>query len=387
MKDLWKTLRLAAYIFALPLVATAAVSGHQLFQNDDAVTVVATPKVENSEVELVGLSDTFRQHTISADENGDVSGRVWLVDAETKAKAGLADTKVFFVKDGDIASQVYTDPDGTFDASGLSEGAYSFIVSNVEGVAVYGVNIVKDGAAGDMEVVVVAKSASKAQELLDRKNELTTSESLTSEVVRGSNVGQLVDGQLEGQLYSTYENVDFTGSTVEIFNGAGKRVATTDTDAEGNFVVEELETGYYEFVASGPQGFAAFGFEAVGSNESYTSTQDYGFNAMVTNPADSYYVSDCASCSNSSVVYDSPVMSNSFVSSPVEYAGSCSSCAGAFSSCGGGCGCGGGGLFGGGGFGGAGLGRLLGIATLAVGITAIANDSSSDPGGATPSAN
>ena len=117
MKDFWKTLRLAAYVFALPLVATAAVSAHQFFQQDDTVsTVVVTPKtVESKESELVGLNGTFRQHTIANDENGQITGRVWFVDTESKEKAGLADTKVYFVRDGEVISQVYTDPDGTFD--------------------------------------------------------------------------------------------------------------------------------------------------------------------------------------------------------------------------------------------------------------------------------
>jgi len=139
MKDFWKTFRLAAYVFALPLVATAAVSAHQYFQQDDTIsTVVVTPKtVESKEAELVGLNGPFRQHTIANNEDGQISGRVWFVDTESKAKAGLADTKVYFVREGKVVSQVYTDPDGTFDVQGLENGAYSFVVSNTEGVAVY----------------------------------------------------------------------------------------------------------------------------------------------------------------------------------------------------------------------------------------------------------
>lgn len=328
-------------------------------------------------MELVGLSGTFRQHTVATNKDGQLSGRVWLVDSSAKSKMGLADTKVFFVKDGDIVSQVYTDPDGTFDVNGLSEGAYSFIVSNVEGIAAYGVNVVNEGEAGEMEVVVVSDNAKKAQQLLDQENNATQSENLSSESVRGANVAQLIGGQLDGQLYSSFEDVNFSGSNVQVFNSEGKVVGQSSVDADGSFAVTGLESGYYEFVAEGPQGVAAFGFEAVTAEAAYTSTQDTTFNAMVTSPSDSYYVSDCATCGD--VVYNSPV---SEYASSVEYAGSCSSCAGAFSSvggCGGGCG-----GFGGGGFGG---GRLLPLVGLALGIVAIADDSGNDPGPATPANN
>ncbi len=377
MKDLWNTLKLAAYILALPLLATAMVSAHQYLQDDEPVTVVVTPKTEATSA-LVGLNDTFRQHTIGLNEDGDVNGRVWLVDGQSKTKAGLADSKVYFARDGKVVSQVYTDPDGTFTVGKLTEGAYSFIVSNVEGVAVYGVNIVEKAEATPMEVVVVSKNSKQAEKLLDQKNERSESTELTREVVRGSNVATLISGELEGRLYSTFRNVDFTGSVVKIYDIENNVVGEAEVDAEGLFIVSDLETGYYEFVATGPQGHAAFGFEAVESNESFTSTAAQGvFNAMVTSPVDSYVVGDCGTCGNA------------VAAAPVQYAASCAPCAGAFSACGG-CGGGCGGLGGvGGGFGGIGGGlgggRLLGILGLAFGIAGIADDDSADPGPVTPS--
>ena len=379
MTDLWKTFRLAAYVFALPLIATAAVSAHQFFQQDDSISsVVVTPKtVESVESELVGLNGTFRQHTISNNEDGQITGNVWFVDTESKTKVGLADTRVYFVSEGKVVNQVYTDPDGTFDVEGLENGAYSFVVSNTEGVAVYGVNVVEDADATSMEVVVVSKNAEAAQKLIDENNVASEQNELAADTVNGSNVAQLVDGDLEGRLHSVFEGVDFTDASVKVYDSANNLVGETTSNASGHFVISDLETGYYEFVASGTQGYAAFGFEAVEANEAYTSTAFQIFDATLSSPIDSYSVSDCATCGD--VIYGDAV------ASPVEYAGGCTSCSGAFNSCSGGCGevvasscsscgcssCGGG--FGGRLFGGR-SGRILGLTGFALGLAALIDD-------------
>ena len=391
MNDLWKTFRLAAYVFALPLVATAAVSAHQFFQQDDVIsTVVVTPKtVESKESELVGLNGTFRQHTIANNEDGQITGRVWLADAASAAKAGLADSKVYFVKEGKVVSQVYTDPDGTFDVSGLENGAYSFIVSNTEGVAVYGVNVVETADSSSMEVVVVSKNSTAAQKLIDENNVAPEQNELADETVNGSNVAQLVDGELEGRLHSVFEGVDFTDTSVKIYDSAKTLVGETTANASGHFAIADLETGYYEFVASGTEGYAAFGFEAVEANEAYTSTAFQDFDATLSSPVDSFSVSDCATCGD--VVYGDTVSS-----SPVEFAAGCTSCSGAFSSCGGGCGAvssccggGGGGGFGGGRLFGGGLNlRRLGLlgAAVAIPIAISGGSDDADGGGGVPPA-
>ena len=151
-----------------------------------------------------------------------------------------------------------------------------------------------------------------------------------------------------------------------------------------------LETGYYELVASGTQGYAAFGFEAVEANEAYTSTAFQVFDTTLSSPVDSYYVSDCATCGGD-IVYGE-------TSTPVEYAAGCTSCSGAFSSCSScqaaapaasSCGCGGGGGFGGrlfGGSGGGRFGRLLTIAGFGIGLAALIDDDDVDAApAATPS--
>ena len=379
MNDLWKTFRLAAYVFALPLVATAAVSAHQFFQQDVISTVVVTPKtVESKESELVGLNGTFRQHTIANNEDGQITGRVWLADAASAAKAGLADSKVYFVKEGKVVSQVYTDPDGTFDVKGLENGAYSFIVSNTEGVAVYGVNVVDTAASSSMEVVVVSKNATVVQKLIEENNVAPEQNELIDETVNGSNVAQLVGGELEGRLHSVFEGVDFTNASVKIYDSAKTLVGETTANESGHFVVSDLETGYYEFVASGTQGYAAFGFEAVEANEAYTSTAFQIFDATLSSPIDSYSVSDCATCGD--VIYGDTVSS---VSSPVEYAAGCTSCSGAFSTCNS-CGVasvGGGGGGGGFGFGGGLNFRRLALLGAAVAIPIAVSGNNNDDGG------
>lgn len=375
MKDLWKTIRLAAYVFALPLIATAAVSAHQFFQDSDTVAIVSTPKVETSTVESVGLGETYRRHTVSMNDQGQISGRVWLVDSASNSKNGLGDSKVFFMQGETVVAQVYTDPDGTFDVSGLSPGAYSFVVSNVEGVAAYGVNIVEDGFDGMMDVVVVSRNAKRVQKIIEEGRNAGVAEKLTSELVMGSNTATLINGELEGRIYASYQGVDFSDSKVRIYDAESKLVNEVVTDASGHFVVTNMTPGYYEFVSEGPQGFAAFGFEAVNSGAAYTSTQgqdDDDFGALVGGVPNGPF----------EIVYE-PV----FQQFPAEFVGQTVGDAGAFVSGGGGgfVGGGGGGGFGGGGLGGG--GRLLGLAGLITGIIAIADDDSSNPGSATPSVN
>ena len=208
---------------------------------------------------------------------------------------------------------------------------------------------------------------------------------MADETVNGSNVAQLVDGELEGRLHSVFEGVDFTNTSVKIYDSAKTLVGETTANASGHFAIADLETGYYEFVASGTEGYAAFGFEAVEANEAYTSTAFQVFDATLSSPVDSFSVSDCATCGD--VVYGDSVSS-----SPVEFAAGCTSRSGAFSSCGGGCGavsscCGGGGGFGGGRLFGGGLNlrrlALLGAA-VAIPIAVSGGSDDADGGGVPP---
>ena len=46
MKDVWKTFKLGLYVFALPLIATAAASAHQWITNNEPVSDISVPNVD-----------------------------------------------------------------------------------------------------------------------------------------------------------------------------------------------------------------------------------------------------------------------------------------------------------------------------------------------------
>ena len=215
------------------------------------------------------------------------------------------------------------------------------------------------------------------------------STSTVDQAVVGANRVNLVDGKLVGTVRSL-DNASVEGTLVHILSG-DKQVAKVETNKDGSFSIDNFTPGVYNFVSTGPSGYAAVSFEAI--NEVATDVeipvafspaaaiQEFGF-------ADSLDV--CTTCGtdagfSNDVVYDSgPVFQESFA--PVEYAGESIGLGGA---CGGSCGsagnftnftnscstcgtgaAGGGRLFGGGGrlFGGGSRFGRLALIGAAVGI-------------------
>ena len=369
MKSNWNLLKAGALLFALPLMATAAVSASQ-WVNDSA------PIDLNVEVaEVVSSIGVTRVHAVALNSSGAIEGRVASMDAQ--GTQGIADLSVQFMKNGKVIQETMTSSDGSFRVEGLNEGNYSFVASGENGFAAYGVQVVSETAGVDnvMEASAVAPGVSIVKQILD--NNLPEKFSAPAESVKnpivGANRVNLVDGKLVGTVRSL-DNASVAGTLVHILSGE-KQVAQVETNEDGSFSIADMKPGVYNFVSTGPSGYAAVSFEAV--NEVATDVeipvsfspaaaiQEFGF-------SDSLDV--CTTCGTDAgfggdVVYDqAPVYEESFA--PVEYASesigcggscgaSCGSCgnfsnvASSCSSCGGAA-SGGGRLFGGGG------GRLFG---------------------------
>ncbi len=441
MKDLWKTVRLGVYVFALPLVAITAASAHQLISDSKPIETLVPDATAMIDVDNIG---TLRSHTLAIDEDGAVRGRIVNIDASTKHAAGLGSLKVYFAQNGTVAYEIFTEADGSFVAENLAPGVYSFIAAGETGFAAYGVNIVEAGSGefpNVMEAAAVSPTFSAVQNILNSHvparvaNEIVQTVNVEASSIAGANRVQLVDGDLHGNVVSIVGTRETAAGTFVHIVRNDEEIASVEVDNNGSFRIQDLDPGVYDFVAAGPSGFAAVGFEAVqdevvgavdseiietaipesvvnvdasfadaGAAQEFIPANvpmDGGFDAgyydpamsldvAMTAPNDGHILGDsvgyaCDTCGGAPV-------SDGYISSPAEYAGQSVGCGcaaggacggasnfGSFNSCnccgGGARGFGGGGrLFGGGGGGGGGLGRLVSLGLLGTAIAAIADD-------------
>jgi len=438
MKIKWKTLRMGAMLFALPIVATAAASAHQFLTNNAPIAEVTSALVSNS-----GIMSAQRSHTISLNESGAIEGRVATIESGSQAN-GLSDLKVFLVSNGEIQAETVTDTDGLFSLANIGEGVYSFVATGESGFAAYGVQVVANNGSDSinlMEAAAVSPQATIVKRILKKQlpsdiaqhimdNAVVSEEAAN---VVGTNKVKISDGKLVGHVVPMLGEIALVeGTSVYLIQG-NEEIAEVVADASGSFFVQDVEPGVYDFVAAGPTGFAAVSFEAVEGQDDVASVvadsdeipvslepavlepvqfQDIpadipfdggvsdSLDVCLTCQQDSGFVGEQVSHSGGEIVYD-----DAYASSPIEYAGescgcgaaaggtcgassdfsgysACSSCSQASSCCGGG---GGGGLFsrlGGGGrlFGGAGASGFRRLALLGGIATAIAVGTSGDDG-------
>jgi hypothetical protein len=267
MKNNWMNARMIGLLFALPMIATAVASA-QHFAADSAPLVnesVAT-------ADAAGFTAN-RVHTISLNRAGEVEGRIASFGDENAQVEGLADLKIFFVRNGEIAQETMTMEDGTFTVDGLSEGIYSFVATGESGFAAYGVRVLKFEDASEVNVMEAAavsphfsvvKSILKKNLPSDVANEIiAVSQNDSVERVVGSNRVRLNDGQLVGHVLPMLGEVSVVeGTQVHIIQD-DEQVAQVEVNEQGSFMVSDLEPGVYDFVAAGPSGFAAVSFQAV----------------------------------------------------------------------------------------------------------------------------
>jgi len=254
---------------------------------------------------------------------------------------GIADLTVYFMSNGKVVQETATSTDGSFRVEGLSEGNYSFVATGENGFAAYGVKVVGETAGVDnvMEASAVAPGIATVKQILSNNTSeevATTNSSTTDQAVVGAHRVNLVDGKLVGTVRSL-DNISVNGTLVHILSG-DQQVAKVETDADGNFSIADMTPGVYNFVSTGPSGYAAVSFEAISETvkeipvafSPAAAIQEFGF-------ADSLDV--CTTCGSNSfasndIVYDSaPAFQESFA--PVEYASETIGCGGA---CGGACG-------------------------------------------------
>ncbi len=392
MKDTWNILKLGVYVFALPLVATAAASAHQ-WMTSNTVVAIAPPAsaVVNTNSSRI---NALRNHTVTINEDGEVQGRIASINHKSKKAYGIAEANVYFIQNGKIVEKAYTNDDGTFVVKGLEEGIYSFVSASEFSFSTCGVNVVKshDGVENYLEVAAITPNVKAVKEIIDNELPESVREEIAAEFSAidvkpanavGTNRVQLDDGVLRGQIVSLLSDSLSEQTKAHLFRGNTK-IKEFSIAANGTFAVEEITPGVYDIVVVGPEGLAAVSFETVAegdeSMETYTSLQiENLFSSFIVALAPQVDggtiggVSGCVGCSDAVVYGDSPV---GFLGDRLGggiAGGGCCGGASNFSGFGGCCGGAGGrfgGLFGG--------GRLL-LPAIAAGIAIPLATSDSSP--------
>lgn len=376
MKNVWTILRFGMLLFALPLVATAAVSASQWIHDDAPIEFGADS----------GLSDLpqlpeVRMHAVALNANGTIQGRV--SSRNYDGSRGISNMTVFFIRGGEVIKEVMTTDNGSFVVQGLEEGPYTFVATGSEGFAAYGISVISEPTEGVDNVIRVSAVTPKSSAVnrilgssLPSKVVAKIGDNLpTTQPIMAADQILLQDGKLEGQLFALTGAVVGLGTTVHIFQG-DSQVAEVETDENGRYSVPGLAAGIYGFVAVGPNGIAAISFEAVDSLQGEIAVS---LNEAGTLPRQASSL-DMVMGETGDV---SMLQTDTYASAPIEYStesiacgGACGASAGScgnYSSCSGGCG--------GGSAGGIGrLGRLALIGGAVAGIIALATDSDKSAG-------
>ena len=270
MKELFKVLRLALYVCALPLVATATVSAFQILEDGDVETSALTAQEKQS------------TYIVRRTADGVVTGRVVEIDPLTAKVSGISGLSVQFAKDGELIAKTTTDSKGNFSVGDMDTGTYSFFGINKDAFVAFATRIVEDKEENASHSLFVETTATKGmvQTLTSTIREKQSNEeyklaSLNEEdraefknLTGGSRVQISDDGTLNGRAVSHYRdgNDKLEGTTIQLFQG-GKLISETKTDDKGRYSFANVEDGVYDLVAVGRAGFAAFRFEAARASQ------------------------------------------------------------------------------------------------------------------------
>lgn len=378
----------------------AAVGGFASAQAPEAVLVLEG--AATSSPDMINL--LHQREWVRLDDNGNVTGKLSVLNAEG-AVEGRVGSKIVVSRNGKAVLETISDVDGAFVLAGLKPGAYAIQSRGDFTFAAYALHVLPAASkhlATDLEMYASVIPSQRASELLNSSmvpvdldagqdvyyREFAKDPLAEKREFNKSHKVALRDGALVGRVSRpgwTFGEQDLTGTIAQIVR-EGKVVAKTPVGKDGYYRVEKLEPGVYDLFVSGDDGFAVLAFEAVESNEPVASKNGTAARLVSTQVG---MASDCLSCEmiyqpefnacSSCQVAQAPILSecdNCGEAAPVMGGGFAGP--GGFAGGGAGGGFGGGAGGGGGGFGaaGGGIGGLLGIAGLAVGITALSNNDS-----------
>lgn len=220
---------------------------------------------------------TLRNQVVTLTSDGLVSGRVVAIDGPSKTSAPLSGLDVYFVQNGSVVRSSVSDDNGNFVVDGLTPGAYSFIGSGAKGFVAYGVvvNAADPTQTDDSFMVapvvsprfvalkeIVARYLPKKTPVLLEEVEIKTSLDGVELIGDGANRVQVRDGKLVGTVRSLV--IDAKLAATKVFLVQNDEIVHKSIAGEsGSFEFDAVEPGVYDFIAAGPAGFAAIGFEAI----------------------------------------------------------------------------------------------------------------------------
>lgn len=243
-----------------------------------ATVLVAANRVTAQDV-ATGPSE--RNQVVALSRDGLVTGRVVAIDAPSKLASPLSGIDVFFVRDGLIARSTVSDDKGNFSVDGLAPGSYSFIGASAKGFVAYGVVVQAVDNASSAESFMVAPTVAprfiavseiaarylpKRAPVLLEEIEMKTSLDGVEQIDDGANRVFLQSGNLVGNVRTLASDVAIDTTKVFLVQNDAI-VAESTVDSSGGFVFQAVTTGVFDFVAAGPGGFAAIGFEAISEGE------------------------------------------------------------------------------------------------------------------------
>ena len=366
MSDLFKTLRLALYVVALPLAVTAVVSAESLLTVQDGIISDTDMEVSTSTAPAA-LDAAHGQvnHVLHIDAAGGVSGQI--MNRGEAGFYGASGMDVTLNRQGRVVASSTTGSDGVFRFDNVPAGAYSFIATSESNITTFGVYVFEGAGPADNEVQFsVAATDSNTSRVRDILNDDVKSVSYKylpeeSEVVVSSVASQVVqnpDGSVNGRITPLLwedagQTFDLTGNRVFLLDNSGE-VASANVDADGRYVLPNVPAGVYDFVSFGPHGAAALSVQVMANDSVATdsSVTQFASNAQVETIATPGF--DCVLCEPTTGGLVNAETVDVVVDLPQQMGGCCDN------GYGGGYGGGGGGGGFGGGFGD--FGGLLGLA-------------------------
>ncbi|MBX3422337.1 MAG: hypothetical protein KF752_12360 [Pirellulaceae bacterium] len=351
-------------------------------------------------IESVDMINRLHQREwVRLQEDGKIVGRIVVIESPDTLR-GRIDNKIVLSRDGKIVFETVSGTDGWFQIEGVDPGSYALQAIGDYTFATFALHILPADAghlASTLDVYTTT-IGNKVRELMVSSMvpaDLTVGEDqyyrthkidpiATQRQFNRDHQVKLQDGDLIGRVSRpgwSYSEQDLSGSVAHIIKG-GEVLDKALVDKDGFYKFADVAPGVYDMLVAGPDGFAAFKFQAVDddiASEVKQASNQSEVHLVAANAANMV----AADTLNTELVHQSDVFPAA--SEGVIVGGPCESCGiveaygaggspcsgGGFAGGGGCCGGGGGGLFAGGG--------LLGAAGLATGIVALASSGGSTP--------
>lgn len=303
----------------------------------------------------------------------------------------LGNTTVRFIRQGRVVSCGTSCSKGHVSVNRLTPGYYTIVAFSQEGFSIAYAFVSVAGDVKDFSVIVLApmENYQSAAALLQFDSQTSQSQVAYQKVPFKGNMTHSMrlehSGNLQFQVVQYESPPDLHVSPAEVLVApglnayllkAGEVVSYAQTDGTGNVSMENVSSGDYALLVTGPSTMMVTGIQVLESDPTTPAVfqQDDSHSPIVRIPGSLIPEGDFALAQKLFLAGPRPCCEQDVCceAEGQDVCGECGEC------CGGGGGLGGGGLGGGGGGGGFGVGGLLGVAGLGAGIAALATSGGKD---------